>query len=370
MIKVLNIISDSNIGGAGRCLINFLKYYDRKKISVKVIVPRGSLLVNEFKKLKTDVIEIDGIADKSFDVKAIGKLNRIIKKLSPDIVHTHGTVTGRICGRLCGKKVIYTRHSVFPVSPKIQKGIGRFINKTLNEFLADDIIAVAEAAKENLTDGGINPNKIKVILNGVEPVERDRQEEINNTKIKYGITDNDFVIGILARLEAVKGHEFLIEAAKILKNKGKNIKVLIIGTGTEEDNLKNKVKAMNLEDTVIFTGFISDVKKLLSIMDLQANASYGTEATSLALLEGMSLGIPAVVSNYGGNPGVITHGENGYIFKLKDSQDMAKYIEMLIDDKKTYEYMSKRAIEIFNSKFTAEIYARNIEKVYEDIMNK
>ena len=171
-------------------------------------------------------------------------------------------------------------------------------------------------------------------------------------------------------MEPYKGHKYLVEAAEILKNKGKNIKVLIIGTGVSEIELKTLVKEKAMEDTVVFTGFISDIRRMLGVMDLQANASYGTEATSLALLEGMSLGIPAVVSNYGGNPGVITHGENGYIFNLKDSADMAKYMEILMDDKEKYEYMKKRSVEIFEEKFTAEIYARNIEKVYAGVFGK
>ena len=65
------------------------------------------------------------------------------------------------------------------------------------------------------------------------------------------------------------------------------------GTGSYENHLKEKVKNMNRQEQIIFTGFISDVDKLMSITDVQANASFGTEATSLALLEGMSLGIPA-----------------------------------------------------------------------------
>ena len=368
MIKVLNIISDSNIGGAGRCLINFLKYYDRSKFDIKVALPKGSLLIPELEKLNTEVIEVDGISDKSFDVHAIGKLNKIIKMYSPEIVHTHGTVTGRISGRLCGKKVVYTRHSVFPVNPKIKKGIGRFINKTLNEYLADDIIAVAEAAKENLTDGGINPNKIKVILNGVEPVKRESNEEIIKTRQKYGVTENDFVMGILARLDIVKGHAILIEAVEELKKQGKNIKLIIAGVGPEEENLKRIVEEKKLQDTVILAGFVTEIKKLLSILNLQVNASFGTEATSLALLEGMSLGIPAVVSDYGGNPGVITYGENGYLFRTKDKDDMVKHLNLIIDDVDKYNYMSKKSVEIFNEKFTAEIYARNIEKVYEGLI--
>lgn len=108
----------------------------------------------------------------------------------------HGTITGRISGKICGKKVVYTRHSVFPVSPRIKKGIGRVVNKYANEFLADDIIAVADAAKQNLTDGGIAPEKIKVILNGVEQIESISPEEIAQTKQKYHIEENDFVPAI------------------------------------------------------------------------------------------------------------------------------------------------------------------------------
>lgn len=370
VIKILNIISDSNIGGAGRCLLNFLKYYDRKNFAVKVVVPKDSLLKPEIEKLKTRVIEVDGIADKSFDWKAIQKLNKIIKKENPDIVHTHGTITGRICGRMCGKKVVYTRHSVFPVSPRIKKGIGRIVNKYANEFLADDIIAVAEAAKQNLTDGGISPHKIKVILNGVEQIERATPEQIAQTKQKYGIAENDFVIGILARLDAVKGHKYLIEAAELLQKEQRPVKILIAGTGDMEQKLKEMVKQKNLENTVIFVGFITDVKPFLSILDLQVNASYGTEATSLALLEGMSLGIPAVVSNYGGNPGVITHGENGYLFESKNSADFVNYLKKIMDEKEVYQSMQKKSKEIFLKKFTAKIYARNIEKVYQNLFDK
>ena len=238
-----------------------------------------------------------------------------------------------------------------------------------NEFLADDIIAVAEAAKENLTEGGIAPEKIKVILNGVEPLQKASQQEMASMKEKYHISQKDFVIGILARLDAVKGHQYLIEAAQELKKEGRAFKVLIAGTGENEQTLKTLVKQKQLEDTVIFTGFLSEVRVFLSILDIQANASYGTEATSLALLEGMSIGLPAVVSNYGGNPGVIIHGENGYLFESQNSQDLLNYLKKIMDDTKTYQYMQKRAKEIYQQKFTAKMYARNIEKVYEGLFS-
>lgn len=369
MVKVLNIISDRNIGGAGRCVLNFLKYYNRKEFAIKVVVPKGSLLIPEIKKLNVKVIEVDGIADKSFDIKAINKLVKIIKSENPQIVHTHSALSGRIAAKICNKKIVYTRHSVFPVSPYISKGIGRLINKVVNEFLADEIIAVAEAAKKNLTDAGISENKIKVILNGVEPIKRISEQQIIENKKKYNIKQTDFVVGILARLNEVKGHFYLIEAInKIIKIKGDTIKALIVGTGDIENELKEQVNRLGLQNNIIFTGFISDVGQILSIIDIQINASFGTEATSLALLEGMSLGIPAVVTNYGGNTGVIKECENGLIVKTKDSEDLAGGILKIMQDDGLRLYMQKKSVKIFEKKFTAQIYCRNIENVYKNLI--
>jgi len=367
MIRVLNISSDTNIGGAGRCILNFLAHYDRSAFQVDVALPKGSLLATEALKLDTRVVEIDGIGDKSLDFGAIRALKRVIRELDPQIVHTHGAMSGRIAARQCGKGVIYTRHSVFPVSSRLSKQPGKWINGKINAYYADAIIAVAEAAKENLTDSGIAPGRVEVILNGVEGQTRLSPEEIAAEKIKYGIAPDRFVAGILARMEAVKGHSYLLEAAKMLKDQGKPLTVIIAGAGTLEEGLKRQAKALGLDDTVIFAGFVTDIPRLLSVLDLQVNASYGTEATSLALLEGMSMGLPAVVTDYGGNPGVIADGQNGLLVPTKNSAVLASAILEMMEDKETYRRMSEACLEIFEKKFTAEIYAGNIEAVYRRV---
>ena len=370
MIKVLNIISDTNIGGAGRCVLNFLDHFDRSKFEVAVAMPRGSLLLPEVQKRNIRAIEVDGIADKSLDLGAVSKLMAVIRAENPDVVHTHGAFAGRMAGRFCGKKVVYTRHSVFPVSPKIQKGPGRWLNKTANEFFSDDIIAVAEAAKENLTDGGVDPRKVRVILNGVEAVRPCTPEEVAANRQRYGVAEDEFVIGILARLEAVKGHDILIRAADQLLKEGRKIKVLIAGVGNQEEAIRQQIAELHRENEIRLLGFVSDVRSLLSVLSVQANASWGTEATSLALLEGMSLGIPAVASDYGGNPGVVFPGKNGYLFRQKDAEDMARYLRRLMDDPAEYARLQEGSREVFAQTFTAEQYARNIEAVYEGLVRK
>ena len=106
------------------------------------------------------------------------------------------------------------------------------------------------------------------------------------------------------------------------------------------------------------------MRSLLSVLDLQINASYGTEATSLSLLEGMSLGLPAVVSDYGGNPGVITEGQNGLLVPQKDGQALAAAVERLMGDPALLAQLKAGAKARFASSFTAKIYAGNIEQVY------
>ena len=368
MIRVLNIISDTNIGGAGRVLINYLQYADRAQFDTAVALPRGSLLKAPLEELNTTVYEVDGIADRSYDKGDVKLLQELIARVDPDIVHTHGALSGRIAARRRGKKVVYTRHSAFPVPAKLRYPPGRWVNKWVNEHYADRIIAVSPAAAANLTDAGISPKRITVMMNGVAPVARSAPEVCRDFRARYGLDPDVFTAGILARIEPYKGHLHIVEAAQQLKEEGRKLQILIAGVGGYEEELRGEVARRGLEDTVFFLGFQTDVAPVLSVLDVQLNASYGTETSSLSILEGMSMGLPAIVSSYGGNPWLIDDGEDGLIFPNRDSAGLARCIARLMDEPETLARMSRRAVEIFQSRFTGEIFAKNVEQVYLDVL--
>ena len=369
MIKVVNVISDTNIGGAGKCLINFCANYNREKFDVSVVLPQGSELVDKLKRTGVKLIELDGLKDKSWDIKALFSLIKILKNEAPDVVHTHSSITARLAARFIKDcKIVFTRHSVFPVSKWVKNIPGKWIYKIINETLSDRIIAVAEAAKDNLTDGGVAADKIDVILNGVEKINETSIEDREKLKKRLAIKPDEYVIGILARLDKVKGHEYFIDAAKLILDEKKiKAKFLILGTGSEEETLKEKVEALGLSKNIIFTGFVNNVQDYINIFDIQVNCSYGTEATSLALLEGMSIGVPAVVTQYGGNPGVIKNGENGYLVPIKSPRDTADAVVRILTNDELRKYMKKKCIEIYNEKFTVDTYARNVERIYKEM---
>ena len=264
--------------------------------------------------------------------------------------------------------MVYTRHSAFPVPAKLRYPPGRWVNKWVNEHYADRIIAVSPAAAANLTDAGISSKRITVMMNGVAPVARSAPEVCWDFRAQYGLSPDVFTAGILARIEPYKGHLHIVEAAQQLKEEGRKLQILIAGVGGYEEELRGEVARRGLEDTVFFLGFQTDVAPVLSVLDVQLNASYGTETSSLSILEGMSMGLPAIVSSYGGNPWLIDDGEDGLIFPNRDSAGLARCIARLMDEPETLARMSRRAVEIFQSRFTGEIFAKNVEQVYLDVL--
>lgn len=304
--------------------------------------------------------------DKSLDLSAISKLKKIIKEVSPDIVHTHASLSARIAARSYKKcKIVFTRHCDFPASSKFKYKLVQKINKFLNESLTDKIIATSELAKENLVKQGLSDNLIETVLNGVDGFKEISLDEKEALKKKYNIKD-EIVVGYLARVEELKGHKYLIEAAQKLKDK--NFKFLIMGRGSYEETAKNMVKEFGLEDSVIFTGFIKDVEKILNIVDIQINASYLSETTNLALLEGMSLGIPTVATKCGGTPKMITDWENGLLVEKASSEALAEGLEKIIENKEKFIEMKENSKRIFKERYTSKVYASNIEKIYESMV--
>ena len=365
--KILHIISDSNIGGAGKYLLNYLENCNTDNFNVKVVLPYNSMLIEEISKLGFEYFEIDGLAEQSFSTKAVKQLRKIFKVEKPDIIHAHACLSARIAAKLCGvKAIVYTRHTDAKPSKKLTNSVGKMMNGFVNGYLADGIIAISNVARKNLLETGISDKKIKIIYNGVNPTPKLTEDEKKKVFSDFNIEYGTKLIGIVARLEEIKGHEYFIDAAKIVQDRGYDAKFVIAGIGSREEYLKQYVKDKQV-DNVIFLGFVKNVSDLNNIMYLQINTS-SFEALGLAVIEGMRVGVPAVVSSFGGNPEVVTNDLNGYVVNGQDSEEFAEKIIKLLDDEDLYNKLSAGALEVFNSKFTAKVMTKNMENFYIEVL--
>ena len=367
-IKILHVLSDTNIGGAGVVLLNQLKHFDKDKFLIKVILPQNSKLKPEIENLGYEVIETQNGADKSLDRRTIPEFMRIFKREKPNIVHTHSSMSARIAAKLRKVKTrVFTKHCV--------EGSSR-LHGIAGNMLSTHVIATDYASREALLQSGVKPKKITVIINGVDPLRTLTDEEKAKTRGEFGIKDSDFVFGITGRLEPIKGQKYFIEAAKIVSEKYDNCKFVIVGTGGDEDSLKRQTIDVGLNvgrdalgtprdiaDKVIFTGFLTDISAITNIMDVIVNCS-DSETSCLALSEAFSLAKPAIATNGGGNPYMVINGDNGLIVPIRDSEAIAADMETMMIDKDMYSGMSETARKHYLEKFTAEVMTRQLENIY------
>ena len=120
MIRVLNVLTDSNIGGAGRLLVNYLHNFDRSRFDVTVALPEDSALIPAVEAENWPVVGMKYGRDKSWDRRSVGELKRIIREVKPQIVHTHSSLSARVAAWECGVPCrFYTRHCAFEPSKKL-----------------------------------------------------------------------------------------------------------------------------------------------------------------------------------------------------------------------------------------------------------
>lgn len=364
--RVIHVLTDKNIGGAGRWLLNYLKFHNEDLFDVMVVVPSDSLLKEPLKNLKFGgIIDICDMDEKSLSFNDISKFKKIFKDYKPDIVHTHASLSARIAAKISGVKyVINTKHCL---ENPTNNTIKRILNRLINKMFSDKITAVSKAVEKSMLEANISEKQIATIYNGIEIFNRLPSEEINIIKAKYGIKSEDAVVGIAARLEAVKDISTFIKAAKEVSDRrnksNRPIKFVIAGSGSLENQLKAEVNALGLDDEVIFTGFVKDIERLMSVFDINVITSI-QEALCISIIEGMGMGIPAVGTNSGGVDEVILDNVTGKLVECRNYKALASAITDILDDKSLYELYSKNSMEHIKDKFLAEEMTRKIEQLY------
>ncbi len=363
-MKILHVLSDSNIGGAGILLLNCLAHFDRSEFDIKVVLPRDSELCTRVENLGYEVIGMKYSKDTSYEKKATRELVGIFRAEKPDIVHTHSSFSARIAARKCKVPLVFQTHHCAVMPPKY-KTIFPFkqLLGALNNHYSDRIIATAEVASSILQMQGTKKEKISVILNGTEPMRRIEDVEKTALRKKLGLSEDNFIFTIAARLEEVKDHRTFIEAAAEAARVHPKMRFLMVGKGSLEESLKSLASDLSVDDKMVFTGFCRDVAPYMNITDVNVNCSM-SETSCLALSEGMSLALPAIASDCEGNRSMIEDGVNGLVFERKNSEMLATAMITLYENEELRHKMSENAFRIFNEKFTAKVMTEELQKLY------
>ena len=355
--KIIQVLTDTNIGGAGIYLLNYLKARSEDEFETAVILPRGAELIPFVQKTGARVIEADHIADCSYSREATQTLCAIFREEKPDLVHTHASLSARIAAKKCKIPVVNTRHCL--EEPKrFPKNIAyRFLNNTLS----DRVIAVSKAVEQNLLRDGISARKLRMIYNGIPPQPHYSDAERAALRKQFGFGEDGIYIGIVARLEPVKNHDLFLDAAAECLRADPTLTFVIAGSGTREDELKKKASAIS--DRILFLGQVEEVSRLFCALDIAVLTSVH-EALSLSLLEAMAQGRAVVSTRSGGPEEFVVPNENGFLCD-HTAKSLSEALLSLSADEALRQRLGengKRTAE----RFTASEMAHKIEEVYRE----
>lgn len=369
-MKVLHVISDENVGGAGVLLTSLLRNFDRARVQSVVALPRGSALGERIGELDIPTCELSYPCDR-LSAASVRELTDLIRKQKVDIVHANAALSARWAGRRCGVIVMHTRHCCYPPKGIWRMGAVRWLGGAWNRVLSDRVIATADAAAENLVMLGIPRDRIDVIINGSEAVREVTESELEAVRARWGISADDFTVGICARLEPCKGHETFLRAAKRLIERYpcRSFRFLIVGDGSRRAELEVMCEMLGLESSVCFTGFVKDMALVYRLLRVNVNCSSGTETSCLAVSEGMSAGVPALVSDYGGNRAMIGDSMAGVVYPIGNADALADEIGRIASDPVLESKMRRAARERYESAYTAAAMTESVTRVYERMVD-
>jgi len=308
------------------------------------------------------------------------KIAKYCKKHNIDLIHAHQCTPWfyAALSRLLysSPKLLFEEHGRhYPERYSWKKNI---INRWFIQKLTTKIVAVSADVRQRLVKyEGVSLNRIDVVYNGVSPpppISKDQREVLRR---QLSIKPEDFVIGTVGRLDAIKNIPLLLKALADVQHaqtSGKkslkgSLKGLLVGDGPERHQLQKIAVSLNIEESTIFAGYRKDATDLLQCMDLFVLCSF-SEGTSMALLEAMAAGIPAIVTDVGGNPELITNNVNGWVIPTDSPVDLIRAIDEALENKEHTANMVKYGQQRFHTSFTFDHMLQNYVRYYEELMNQ
>jgi glycosyltransferase involved in cell wall biosynthesis len=197
--------------------------------------------------------------------------------------------------------------------------------------LADCVLVNADAIRETLITQGYRPENIAVIRNAIAQPQAATIAAGAGIREELGLTPSAPLVMVLSRLNRMKGVEYFLEAATTVAAKLPQTRFLIVGDGANRQELQNRASALGLDGKIVFTGFRTDVPRLLSEVSLSVLPSL-SEGLSNTLLESMAAGVPVVATWVGGNPEIIEDGVSGLLVPPRDSATLANAMITVLEN--------------------------------------
>ncbi len=376
-VRVCRIIGRLNIGGPARHAILLTdglraRGYETVLVAGREGPQEGTLrdLAAEKGIATTLLPELGRDVRPGRDLMALAKLVQLMKRLRPDIVHTHTAkagALGRVAAKLAGAPILvhtfhgHILHGYFSrgttrVFLAIERRLGRLSTK---------ILTVSEGQRLELLRLGIGtPNTVEVMSLGLE-LDRFLQLSRRRGEVRrqLGLALDTALVGIIARLVPIKDHVTFLEAAADVHRRRPNVRFLIVGDGELRSTLEQRTRTQGLGACVHFLGWQRDLEPIYADLDLVVLSSRN-EGTPMCLLEAMAAGLPLVATRVGGIPDLVADEKTGLLVPPGDPAALSQAIEALLCDANRRFEMGQLAREAVYPKYSDTALIDRMDDLY------
>jgi len=366
--KLAYVIGTLNPGGTERQVVEMSRAFsDRFDVRVFCLDEPGSWAAD----LRRTGIPVHCLwRQPGLDLGLASKLARAFRHHRIDIIHAHQCTPwfycalSRILYRL--PKLVLQEHGRF--YPETDKRTRRVVNRLLIRRLTHRFVAVSRDIRDRLARyEGLDVRAIDVIYNGIRPVDRMPDAERQELRAELGFRESDFVAGTVGRLDPIKNLPLFVDALVLSFPQNSSLRGLIIGDGPAFKEVKDRIRRSGAEDRIGMAGYRADVRRCVQCMDLFILPSF-SEGTSMALLEAMAAGVPAIVTAVGGNPEIVEHGQNGWVTPSDSRDCLRDRILQAVADPKAAKEIGRAGQSRIAQQFTFNHMVRAYQALYAALL--
>ena len=372
-IKIVYVITSTGVGGAEKILYHTIRGIDDNKYTVLLCtLKKKGVISKELEKHGVSVhclklSEKEGLAGWFSSIMVLFRLFLYLREQRPTIIHSflfRANILTRIAGCLTGVPVIISSTRVMGG----EKGYYHLIER-VTSFMVDRYIAVSGSVKRYIIQKSkVHDGKVSIIYNGVK-VKNNSTSSMQNMKMYFGIEDEDNIIITVGRLHKQKGYSYLFHAISMVEKEMPRLKLLIIGEGEDENNLKDLAESLDLNNKIIFAGLRYDVEKILPMTKIFILPSLW-EGMPNVLLEAMAAGKPVIATEVGGVPEVVLHGKTGILVPPEDSDAIANAMRYLLQDELKAKKMGEAGRLRVEEHFTIAGMLERTEDLYQELLKE
>lgn len=363
---IMFVIDGSQFGGGERVFLQLIAGL-QDCFHISVAASPGGVFESEVKKLGVPFFPVN--LRRQLSPTTVFRLRALIKAKKVDLIHSQGARVDFFCRLAVGmagncKLVCTVAAPVEVFNVNIFKKTIYLSLDTMSSIFVDKYIVVSEALKKRfLNKRRIHRGKIIKIYNGIESDLEKRDDTQSGARDQWGISKETLLIGAIGRLVWEKGFIYLIEAMPMILKAVPCTKLILVGDGPIANELKTRVSQLAIEEYVIFAGFSSEVKNILSIIDILAVPSL-TEGFPMVTLEGMAMAKPIIATKIDGIMEQITDQEDGYLVSPRNTGQLAEAAIYMLKKPEEAERMGMAARQTVMKNFSIEKMIQETKAVY------